>query len=220
MLLNWLLGSFHHPNSSTAAVSLPQHSSTSSTCISNPILESSTDWHAFTMPNDLPADLAAKSCRLSSDHRESALASTLTPLGKHSDCVTSATPQLHAPSRRPQAPCHSLSPRSRQTLLVLVLVLLVSLSVFRFDSSPFRKPLLHLHSKHHAHDLVMNKLLRFVALVAHSSAAAIGRQATVTPSIVVPSAAPTDASPVVDRSFPGFAFEIASVVQYATGTSR
>ena len=36
-------------------------------------------------------------------------------------------------------------------------------------------------------------------------------------SVSVPAACPTDASPIVDPSFPGYAIEVASVVEYATG---
>lgn len=68
---------------------------------------------------------------------------------------------------------------------------------------------------------LMANLLYLFTLATPAVAAFIGQRApladTTTPTISVPSSLPTDASRNIDPSFPGYAFEIASLVEYATG---
>lgn len=68
------------------------------------------------------------------------------------------------------------------------------------------------------YQLPMAGILRLLALASPALSAVIGSRADASnPAISVPASPPTNASPNVDPSFPGFAFELASVVEYAQG---
>ena len=65
----------------------------------------------------------------------------------------------------------------------------------------------------------MDLLLQLLALASSALAAAIGPRtpASAGCTVAIPATCPADASPNIDPSFPGYAIELASVVEYATG---
>ena len=104
-------------------------------------------------------------------------------------------------------------------LLGLVIILIVVTSASISQTPVYWPPALHstVAIVRTAAQLIMGKLMHLVALAMPAASGVIQRQTQPNPSLAVPAAVPSDASPNIDLSFPGFAFELASVVEYAQG---
>lgn len=215
----WLLDSHygHRDDDPTTKPLPPSYSST--------VQNTDEKAQAFLYPCPIPnpdsrspfdAAQAIEENRLFEKKLEKPLISLGDRLGHNGVIVRTSRQDAH--SQHVKRACRRAARRS--LLAILLLILAASFYAALLPARSLGSVTTLIRASQQVVPYIMDKLLQLVTLASPAIAAVIGRQATETPAIAASASCPTDASPIIDPSFPGYAFELASVVEYATGQCR